>query len=164
MSKTVYTADRVNKKMVITRTFDAPLPLVWKAWTDSTILDQWWAPKPWKTETKHMDFTEGGYWLYSMNGPDGEQHWARADYTRIVPEQQYEAQDAFCDEDGNVTGELPSLHWMVQFSENDGATQVLIDITFPSEEAIDKIVEMGFKEGFSSAHDNLDALLAEVKV
>ena len=164
MSKTTYTTDVANNKMIVKRTFDAPLPLVWKAWTDSTILDQWWAPKPWKTKTKHMDFSEGGYWLYNMNGPDGEQHWARADYSRIVIERSYEADDAFCDADGNKTGDFPTLHWVVEFTRVSNATQVVIHIAFPSEEAIDRIIEMGFKEGFSSAHDNLDAVLAKVKV
>lgn len=69
--QTTIAKDAANKKLIVVREFDAPLAEVWKAWTDSSILDQWWAPKPWKAKTKTMDFREGGTWLYSMVGPDG---------------------------------------------------------------------------------------------
>ena len=74
MSKTIYAKDLPNKKMFVTREFAGTLEDVWEAWTDSNILDQWWAPKPWKAKTKTMDFREGGFWLYSMIGPDGSEH------------------------------------------------------------------------------------------
>lgn len=60
--KTEIVKDLANKSLVITRDFSAPVAKVWKAWTESKLLDQWWAPKPWKTETKSMDFRNGGYW------------------------------------------------------------------------------------------------------
>ena len=52
--------DLPNKKITVTRHFNAPLDQVWKAWTESELLDQWWAPKPFKAETKFMDFKVGG--------------------------------------------------------------------------------------------------------
>jgi len=55
MQKTTYTVDRENKTIHVDRTFDAPLAQVWQAWTDHTIMDQWWAPKPWHARTKTMD-------------------------------------------------------------------------------------------------------------
>ena len=51
-SKMQINKDVDNKKMTITRSFDAPVSDVWRAWTESKLLDQWWAPKPWKAETK----------------------------------------------------------------------------------------------------------------
>ena len=78
-SKMQIEKDLDNKKMTITRSFDAPVSDVWRAWTESELLDQWWAPKPWKAETKSMDFRVGGYWLYAMVGPDNTKHWAKAD-------------------------------------------------------------------------------------
>ena len=83
--ETVYTVDQFNKKILVVRVFDAPVQKVWKAWTTPEILDLWWAPKPWKTNTKSMDFREGGRWLYYMQGPDGSRHYCMVDYNSIIP-------------------------------------------------------------------------------
>ena len=61
--ETLYTKDVANNKMTVVRQFDAPVEQVWRAWTESELLDQWWAPLPWKAKTKKMDFREGGSWL-----------------------------------------------------------------------------------------------------
>jgi uncharacterized protein YndB with AHSA1/START domain len=159
MNETIFTKRPEQKQLNVTRDFNGPLELVWKAWTDSDLLDQWWAPKPWKAETKSMDFSEGGYWLYSMNGPDGEQHWARVDYKKIAKQDFFDAEDSFCDEDGNKSSEMPAMFWNVNFSEANSGTKVEVNITFSSEADMEKIIEMGFKEGFAMAHENLDELL-----
>lgn len=160
MSNTKFTID--DKKMLIERSFAAPIATVWKAWTTAEILDQWWAPKPWKTETREMYFRNGGHWLYSMNGPEGEKHWARADYESIVTERSYVAEDCFCDENGVRNNEMPGMHWNVTFIPDGENTVVRVDVTCPTPEALKTVVEMGMKEGISAAHDNLDALLPEL--
>ena len=81
--QTLVSKDLANKKLVVVREFDAPLEQVWKAWTESDLLDKWWAPKPWKAESKTMDFSEGGSWLYCMVGPEGPGSWCRADFKTI---------------------------------------------------------------------------------
>ena len=53
------------------------------------------------------------------------------------------------------------MHWMVQFSKASTGTKVEVEITFASVEDLEKIIEMGFKEGFAAAHNNLDELLAK---
>lgn len=62
----VFTKDIGNKKLTVVRALDASLERVWAAWTTSEIPDQWRAPKPYKAETRSMNFTEGGRWLYCM--------------------------------------------------------------------------------------------------
>ncbi|MHB1279027.1 MAG: SRPBCC family protein, partial [Bacteroidia bacterium] len=79
-----FLVDKENKKIRVERSFNAPLDLVWAAWTEPEILDQWWAPKPWRAETKSMDFRVGGRWLYCMAGPEGERHWCLFDYKTII--------------------------------------------------------------------------------
>ena len=69
--ETIYTKDLENKKIKVTREFDAPVEKVWRAWTEKELLDQWWAPRPWKAVTQSMNFSNGGTWLYYMEGPDG---------------------------------------------------------------------------------------------
>ena len=97
-----------------------------------------------------------------MNGPEGEQHWARADYRKIVLLDSFEGDDSFCDEEGNINHDTPGMRWKVNFAKIASMTRVEVEITFKTEEDLKKIVEMGFKEGFTAAHDNLDELLIEL--
>ncbi len=123
-----FSVDKTNKKINVEREFVAPLDKVWAAWTQSEILDKWWAPKPWKSETKKQDFREGGHWLYAMVGPNGEKHWARADYKTIKPQKSYSLRDAFCDENGNISAGLPGADWVASFSDkNDSTIRVYTD-------------------------------------
>ena len=158
--ETIYTKDLDNKKIKVVREFDAPVEKVWSAWTERELLDQWWAPRPWKAITQSMDFRNGGTWLYYMEGPDGSRHYCRADYSSIVPNKSYKGLDAFCDEKGNINTDFPRMNWQVDFKKADDATRVDVEISFASVEDLEKIIEMGFKEGFAAAHNNLDELLA----
>lgn len=161
MMKTIFTRDLPQKKVNVVREFAAPLAQVWKAWTDPELLDQWWAPEPWKAVTKTMDFKSGGHWLYYMKGPDGTQSYCRADYKNIQPLKSYESIDAFCDENGEINKDFPRMNWKTQFSESPKGTKVEIEITYDSVEDLLKIAELGFEEGFTAAHGNLDRLLAK---
>src|SRR6187431_177630 len=102
-----FDVDKQNKTITIKRKFDAPLSVVWDAYTKSDLLDKWWAPKPWKAKTKSMDFREGGKWIYSMNGPEGEVHWSISNFTKILPNKRFTGLDAFSDANGNVNKEMP---------------------------------------------------------
>ena len=158
--QTVYEKDEAAKKIVVSRAFNAPVALVWKAWTDRDILDQWWAPKPWRAQTRSMNFTIGGTWLYAMVGPQGETHWCRADYSAIDVERGFTGTDCFCDETGAKNDALPVQVWKVQFEATGAATHVRVEITFERQEDLARIVEMGFEQGFAMAHGNLDELIA----
>jgi len=157
--ETIYTKDQSNKKLKVVREFDAPLQKVWNAWTKSELLDQWWAPRPWKAVTQSMDFKERGTWYYFMQGPEGERHYCRVDYKTIVPNKSFSGNDGFCDENGNINNELPLMFWDCQFTSTSSGTKVEVDISFNSEADLQKIIEMGFKEGFAMGHNNLDELL-----
>ena len=163
-NETIITRDDAKKQMKVIRHFDAPLQQVWKAWTDSKLLDLWWAPKPWKAQTKSMDFRPGGFWLYAMVGPEGEKHWARMDFDSVNAPKSYVGQDSFCDEQGVKNEDLPGMHWNAQFTSSGEGTKVEVTITFTTEEQMQKIIEMGFKEGFTMAHGNLDELLEKQTV
>ncbi|MXN92251.1 SRPBCC domain-containing protein [Flavobacterium sp. Sd200] len=154
-----FTVDKDSKKVKVEREFAASVEKVWAAWTQKEILDQWWAPKPWKAETKTLDFTVGGYWLYAMVGPEGEKHWARADYKTIDIQKSFSAQDAFCDEDGNVNTEWPRSVWTNTFNGSGDLTNVTIEITYDELADLEKTIEMGFKEGFTAGLENLDEVL-----
>jgi uncharacterized protein YndB with AHSA1/START domain len=162
MTTTVFKKDLDNNKIIVNRDFAGSLPDVWRAWTEPELLDQWWAPKPWRARTKSMDFRPGGTWLYSMIGPDGEQNWARADYKSISKQRSFEVSDSFCDEQGKTDESFPTMEWNTRFSAIADHTRVDIEISFKSSEDLEKIIAMGFQEGFTAAHTNLDELLAKV--
>jgi uncharacterized protein YndB with AHSA1/START domain len=162
--KTIFKKDLAKKKMFVTREFAGTLEEVWRAWTESEILDQWWAPKPWQAKTKYMDFKEGGSWLYCMQGPEGEKHWGKASYTKISNHKLFEATDSFCDENGNDHPDTPKMFWKTFFKPSANGSTVDMEITFASESDMEKIIEMGFQEGFNAAHENLDEYLSHVNV
>ena len=162
MNKTIlfnFIVDKGARKIRVERSFDAPVELVWKAWTDPAITDQWWAPKPWRAETKSQEFREGGFWIYSMVGPEGERHWSLFEYKLIDAPKNFSGLDAFCDENGVVNKELPRLFWNNEFIGNDDSTVVHVEINFDALADLEKIIEMGFKEGFTMGLENLDAYL-----
>jgi len=154
-----FSVDKENKMIRVEREFAAPLAKVWAAWTQSEILDQWWAPKPWQTKTKSLDFREGGFWLYAMVGPDNTTQWCKADYKSIKTHSSFSGYDAFCDENGNINPDFPRSLWTNQFKEYSGSTMVSIEIEYQKLDDLEKIIAMGFREGFTAALENLDKLL-----
>jgi len=151
--------DASNNTMTLIREYDADPETIWKAYTTSEMLDQWWAPRPWKAETKSMDFREGGSWIYAMVGPGGEKHWAKTAFSNIKAPASYNARDMFTDEQGNPQTGMPQMNWQMEFAKSGSGTKVTTRIKFTSEEDRKKVVDMGFKEGISMAADNLDELL-----
>jgi uncharacterized protein YndB with AHSA1/START domain len=147
----------------IKRTFAAERSLVWDAYTKAEILDQWWAPKPWKARTKTMDFREGGYWHYAMVGPGGEEHWAVAHYKDIDPLKSFTGLDAFADAEGKVNTNMPQSKWKVTFTDNGPVTLVSFDIVYDDLAQLEATLQMGFKEGMTIAMEGLDELLATLK-
>jgi uncharacterized protein YndB with AHSA1/START domain len=164
MATSTFTKDLQNKKIVISREFAGSLEQVWRAFTDSKVLDQWWAPTPWKAKTKKQDFREGGTWLYAMVGPAGEEHWAMVKYKKIEKLKSIEVEDAFCDENGNINPDLPKMQWTMSFKSVPNGTLVNSVINFASQKDLEEIIKMGFEEGYTAANDNLDRLLKEKKI
>ncbi|HEX9825436.1 MAG TPA: SRPBCC domain-containing protein [Flavobacteriaceae bacterium] len=162
-----FTVDKATKTVYITREFAADLSLVWDAFTKPEILDQWVAPKPWVSKTKFMDFKVGGRRFYAMVSPEGQEHWAIQEYTSITPKTNFKMFNAFADKDENP--ELPGSDWDYTFSEQNagpgepvgrGRTKVSITIYNESLARMEKMIEMGFTEGFKASMDNLENLLA----
>lgn len=155
--------DKKTNTVHVKREFAADLNLTWDAWTQPEILDQWWAPKPYKAVTKSMDFKEGGTWLYYMESPEGHKHWCKNDYQTIDPKQSYSGLDAFCDEKGVTLDAMPRTLWTNTFTEQGSdKTMVSIVAKYDSLADLEKVIEMGFKEGFTMALGNLDEVLEKL--
>ncbi len=152
-----FTVDKTTKTVFVNREFAAGLSLVWDAFTKQEILDQWWAPKPWSSKTKYMNFEPGGRRFYAMVSPEGQEHLAIQQYTSISPKTNFKFLNAFADENENPA--LPGSEWDLSFSEENGTTKVSITIYNESLERMEKMIEMGFNEGFTMTLNNLESLL-----
>lgn len=153
-----FTVDKAAKMVFVTREFDADLSLVWDAFTKAEILDQWNAPKPFRAKTKVMDFKEGGRRFYAMISPEGQERWLLQKYISIRPKTYFKMFNAFADPNENP--ELPGSDWDYTFSEKNGVTTVKITIFNESRERMERMIEMGFTEGYKAALKNLDDWLA----
>jgi uncharacterized protein YndB with AHSA1/START domain len=152
-----FKVDIPTNTVLVDREFDAELSLVWDAFTKQEILDQWWAPKPFESKTKVMEFKVGGRRFYAMVSPEGQEHWQIQQYTSITPKTNYKYVSVFADKDENP--HWPGSNWDLNFSEQNGITRVSITIHNESQERMQKMIEMGFKEGFTMTLNYLEQLL-----
>ncbi|MGB9939587.1 SRPBCC family protein [Methanosarcina sp.] len=124
-----------DQELVITRVFNAPRGLVWKAWTEPEHLMQWWGPKDFTTPVIKIDFRVGGKSLWCMRSPEGEDYWSTGVYREIVEQEKIVTTDSFSDAQGNV---VPASHYgmsgdwplellvTVIFEENNGKTKITL--------------------------------------
>jgi uncharacterized protein YndB with AHSA1/START domain len=158
-----FESDLAAKTIRIVREFNAPVEKVWRAFTDPDVLEKWFAPKPWKVETKIMDFSIGGVWLYAMVSPEGQKHWTQYEFTAIENGISYSTTGMFSDEDGNTGVGSPKTYREVTFSAiGNDRSKVDTLITFTDEATIKMFVEGGgFKTGTAATMNQLDEWLAQ---
>ena len=156
-----FIVNKETKTVSITKEFDAARDLVWDAYTKPELLDQWWAPRPFASKTKVMEFREGGRRFYAMVSPEGVEKWVLQKYKSITPKTNFTLFNAFSDENENL--ELPGSDWNLNFSEQDGTTKVHISIYNESLERLERMIEFGFMEGTAAQFKNLEDLLADIK-
>lgn len=154
-----FTVDKETSTIHITREFAADLDLVWDAWTKSEILDRWTAPKPLRAETKEMNFTEGGRWIYAMISPENVYlGYSLAEYLTIAPKTHFITRNTFCDENGKQVGTAFSITTNT-FEDGLHKTTVRVAKKFDNLADVERMVAMGFKEGMEAALHNLDEYL-----
>jgi len=158
-SEVKFDKDLKNKKIIVTAHFNAKPESVWLAWTKKETLDTWWAPKPWRAETKKLDFQEGGSWQYAMIGPENQRQNGKLEYNKINAPKSFEATDSFTDAKGVVDKSFPQVLWKTEFKSSGTGTDVKITLTPVTEGALEKNLEMGFEDGFKMALGNLEEYL-----
>ena len=156
-----FTVNKETKTVTITEEFDAPADLVWDAYTKPEFLDRWWAPKPFSSRTKEMDFREGGKRFYAMVSPEGQERWVLQQYKSITPKTNFKLFNTFADADENP--QLPGSDWDFNFSRQNRTTKVHISIYNESLERLERMIELGFKEGTAAQLENLIELLAKLQ-
>jgi uncharacterized protein YndB with AHSA1/START domain len=154
-----FTVDKATNTIAIRRQFAANQSLVWDAFTKKDLLDQWWAPAPWLSKTSHMNFEVGGRRVYAMCGPEGEEHWALQTFSSITAISNFQFDDFFADPQGNADLSMPTMYWNLDFSPSGDSALVNITVKFKTLDHLQQIIQMGFKEGFEQALEQLDSVL-----
>jgi uncharacterized protein YndB with AHSA1/START domain len=162
MSKTV----RKNKALSITRIFDAPRELVWKACTDPELAKRWWGPRDFTAPLITLDLRVGGKYLYDMRSPDGKDFWSTGLLREIVPLEKLVYTDNFADEEGNIVpasyygmaGEWPDeLLVTITFEDQNGKTRfTLVHEGMPPGDMTEQA-----KAGWNESFDKLEKVLEE---
>lgn len=135
------TAKQGGRDLYITRLFDAPREVVWKAWTDPEHFKRWWGPKGFTVPSVSIDLRPGGKYLYCMRGAGADgvvsDIWGTGTYKEIVPQERLVYTDSFADEKGNI---VPASHYGM---EGEFSLEMLVTLTFE---------DLGRRTGFTLRH------------
>lgn len=167
VNNTTVIKDADNRALVMERVFDASRERVWQAWTDPEIFSNWWGPRGWQTEVKDADFRTGGSMAYGMKCIDenqgewfGKTSWGKMVFDEVDAPQKLVYKDYFCDENGQVSTEMPVATITMEFVEQDGKTMVRSSSVFDTREGYDTVIAMGVVEGATETWDRLAEVLA----
>jgi uncharacterized protein YndB with AHSA1/START domain len=135
-----------DTEIVVTREFDAPPALVWKAWTDPEHLPRWWGPMGFTTTTSRMEIKPGGQWRFVMHGPDGTDYENLITIREVVPHSRLAYEHG-----GEADLEPVNFRVVVTFAPrgpSGGRTLLTMTSIFPSKQARDFVLrEYGAGEG-----------------
>jgi uncharacterized protein YndB with AHSA1/START domain len=157
MNKTNIVAEPGKQLVVITRTFDAPRELVFKAYTDPKLIPQWWGPRYLTTTIDKLEARPGGIWRFVQRAPDGGQHAFHGVIHDIVQPERIVETFEYEGVPGHVALDTAT------FEERDGKTTVTSTSVFQSVEDRDGMVQSGMESGVVEGNERLDELLAKLK-
>jgi uncharacterized protein YndB with AHSA1/START domain len=156
MSLSSPATEPVDRVLVITRVFDAPRELVFKAWTDPQHLVHWMGPRGFKSTVMHSDLRAGGAYRIHMRGPEGDDHWTQGVFREIVEPERLVMVGSWADANGNPIS--PETVLTITLEEDGGKTRLTLhQAIFESITARD-----GHRGGWNSSLDRLAEYLATV--
>ncbi len=139
----------------ITRVYDAPVKLVWDAWTDPEQVAQWWGPRGFTLTTHSKDLRPGGSWVYTMHGPDGVDYPNKTQYFEV------EEHALLVYDHGGNDDRPPLFRVTVRFQEINGKTRMEMTMKAPTAEAAEEIRKLIKKAGGNATWDRLAEYLAQ---
>lgn len=145
-----------NRTLTIERTLNAPIKLVWDAWTQADHIAKWWAPKGMKLNVITHDFQVGGYWKYGMIMPNGGEFIAEGTYSAIEEMKKIITSADF--KPMTVGVEIQAL-----FKENGDQTHFTFHVVHPTEAYCKQQEEMGSMNGWGSVFNALEELLGTLQ-
>jgi uncharacterized protein YndB with AHSA1/START domain len=145
-----------DTEILITREFDAPRDVVFKAMSDPALIPQWWGPRKYETIVDKMDVRPGGAWRFINRLPDGTEFAFRGEYREIVPPERIVQTFEFEPLAGHISVETAI------FTEQDGRTLLTNHTLFASKEDRDGMIESGMESGLVETHDRFAELLVRL--
>jgi uncharacterized protein YndB with AHSA1/START domain len=154
------------ERLVVTRVFDAPRELVWKAWTNPKYVMQWWGPNGFTAPFCKMDFRVGGKFLCCMRAPDGKDYWNGGEYHEIVLHQRIVFSLYFSDSKGN---KVDPAHYGIEHEAIDDAHDVVTfedfgngqtKLTYIGNESMEDARNSGQAEGWKQTLDKFAEVVA----
>ena len=142
-----------DTEILITREFDAPRDVVFKAMTDPALIPQWWGPRKYETIVDTMDVRPGVAWRF-INRGDGEEFAFRGEYREVVAPERIVQTFEFEPLAGHISIETAT------FTERNGRTLMTNHTRFASKEDRDGMIESGMESGLRETHDRFVELLA----
>ena len=149
-----------DEQILITREFDAPKDLVWKAWTTPELVKRWWHANRGEMTVAEIDLRVGGTWRSVSVTPDGMEVAFHGEYREVVPNERLVSTEAFegvPDPDANATVNTAT------FTEEDGRTTLTILVEAPSKEIRDAIIDSGMEAGMQDALDLLEQVAISLR-
>lgn len=143
-------------ELSITRVYDAPVKMVWEAWTDPKQVAQWWGPRGFTLTTQQKDVRTGGTWTYVMHGPDG------VDYPNKTKFLEVEKYSRLVYDHGGNDDRPPMFRVTVDFSETNGKTKMEMSMTLPTAEAAAEAKKFIKSAGGDSTWDRLAEFLSSI--
>ena len=144
-----------SNELKLTRIFDAPVDLVWDAWTDPNKVARWWGPRGFSITTKSKELRAGGKWIYTMHGPDGVDYPNIATYLVVEPLKRLEY------DHGANENQKALFRVNVLFSENNSKTTMKMTMTFESPQRAKEMSKFIKDAGGNSTWDRLGEYLDE---
>lgn len=164
MAETIRNVAENTNELVITRIFDVPRELVWKAWKEPERMKRWWGPKNFTAPVIKIDFRIGGKYLYCMRSPEGQDFWSTGIYREIVELERIVCTDSFADEKGNkvppshygMSGDLPAEFLVtVTFEEHEGKTKMTLRHIGILAGEMSDLAQTGWNESFDKLAESL---------
>ena len=158
-NKTTILAEPGKQEILITREFDAPRGLVFKACTDPKLIPQWWGPRYLSTEVDQMDVRPGGQWRFINRDAEGNEYAFHGVYHEVLAPERII--DTFEFEGLPETGHV-TLETMKLVELPGGRTRLTVQSVFQSVADRDGMLQGGMQEGVNDTYDRLAELLKKM--
>lgn len=153
-----------DRTMTVVAEYDAPVERVWQLYADPRQLERVWGPPAWPAAVGDHDLSPGGRVTYVMTGPGGERSAGYWDVLEVEAPRRLVVEDGFADDAGRPDPDMPTTRMVLELTgRTGGGTTMTVTSTFPSTDAMRKLLDMGMEEGTREAMGQIDGVLADAR-